>query len=138
MFFVFVCLFVFFLQPLLQHMKVPGLRGPIGAAAEPMPQPWQNQIRAASVTSITACGNTRSLTHGARPRIEPTSSQMLYQVLNPVNHDRNSYSLILSLPQLKKFLKLVKTGSEHYQLAGPFFRTPRSPTPYVTVPRPSA
>ena len=43
-----------------------------------------------SVTYTTAHGSTRSLTHRARPGIEPTSSWMLCQVLNPLSHSGNS------------------------------------------------
>ena len=42
-----------------------------------MPQAQQRQIRAASGTYATAHGHTRSLTHWARPQIEPVSSGML-------------------------------------------------------------
>ena len=38
------------------------------------PTPRQHQIGATSSTYTTAHGNTRSLTHWARPGIEPTSS----------------------------------------------------------------
>ena len=53
------------------HMEVPRL------GAEPelhLPQPQQCRIQAASVTSNAAHGNAGSLTHGARPGIEPASS----------------------------------------------------------------
>ena len=42
-----------------------------------------------SVTYTTAHGNMKSLTHGARPGIEPESSWMLVGFLNG-SHDRNS------------------------------------------------
>ena len=42
-----------------------------------MPQPQQLGMQALSVTYTTANGNTRSLTHWTRPRIEPTSSEIL-------------------------------------------------------------
>ena len=50
-------------------------RGQTGAAATSQPQ--QCQVRAASDTYTTACSNTGSLTHWARPGVEPTSSWML-------------------------------------------------------------
>ena len=62
------------LGPHLWHMEVPRLgvelevRQPAYAIAQ------QCQIRAASVTYITAHGNTGSLTHYARPGIKPASS----------------------------------------------------------------
>ena len=53
-------------------------RGRIGAAScRPTPQPQQCQIRAASATYSTAHGNARSLTHRARPGMEPASSWIL-------------------------------------------------------------
>ena len=42
-----------------------------------MPQPQQHQIWAASATYTTAHGKARSLTHWARPGIEPASSWIL-------------------------------------------------------------
>ena len=42
-----------------------------------MPEPQQCQIRAASANYTTAPGNARSLTHWARPGIEPTTSWFL-------------------------------------------------------------
>ena len=41
------------------------------------PQPPQHRIQATSVTYTTAHGNIRSLTHWARPGIEPASSWIL-------------------------------------------------------------
>ena len=46
----------------------------------PQPQPQPRQIRAESSTYITAHGNARSLTHGARPGIEPASSGITSQI----------------------------------------------------------
>ena len=43
----------------------------------PIPQPQQRQIWAESVNYTTAHGNIRSLTHWARPGIEPASSWVL-------------------------------------------------------------
>ena len=47
----------------------------------PTPQPQPHQIRAASVTNTTAHGNAESLTHGARPGIEPATSWFLVDLL---------------------------------------------------------
>ena len=44
---------------------------------QPMPEPQQHGIRAASATYTTAHGNAGFLTHWARPGMEPTSSRML-------------------------------------------------------------
>ena len=43
----------------------------------PTPQPQQCQIQATSATYTTAHSNTESLTHWAKPGIEPTSSWIL-------------------------------------------------------------
>ena len=68
----------------------------------PQPQPQQFGIQVASPTCHTACGNARSLTHWARPGIEPTSSLSLHQFLNLLSHNRYSrkafyYCILLSL-----------------------------------------
>ena len=44
---------------------------------QPTPQSQQRQIQATSVTYTTAHGNAGSLTHGARPGIEPATSWFL-------------------------------------------------------------
>ena len=46
-----------------------------------MPQPQQQGILAANTTYTTAHGNARSLTHWARPGIEPASSWILVRPL---------------------------------------------------------
>ena len=56
-----------------------------------MLQPRQCWIRATSMTSATACNSTRSLTHRARPGIEPTTSHTLCWVLNPLSHNGPSH-----------------------------------------------
>ena len=53
-------------------------RGPIGAVAEPQ----QRGIQATSATYTTAHGNARSLTHWARPGIEPTTSWFLVRFVS--------------------------------------------------------
>ena len=47
-----------------------------------MPQPQQRQIQAASATYTTAHGNARSLTHCAKPGIEPATSWFLVRFVN--------------------------------------------------------
>ena len=50
-------------------------RRQIGSSA-PTPRLQQHQTQAASATYTTACGSARSLTHWARPGVEPLSSWM--------------------------------------------------------------
>ena len=58
-------------------------RSQIGAArCQPMPQPQQRWIYAASVTYTTAHGNARSLTPWERPGIEPLPSWILVGFVN--------------------------------------------------------
>ena len=58
-------------------------RGPIwSCSCQPTPQPQQRQIRATSATYTTAQGNARSLTHWARPGIEPAPSWFLVRFIN--------------------------------------------------------
>ena len=79
--FLFVC-FMFFSFCLLGlypwHMKVPRL----GIWLELQPQPQQCWIRAASATYTTTHGSAGSLTHWARPGIEPASPWMLVGFAN--------------------------------------------------------
>ena len=71
-----------FLGPHLQHMRFPGKGSNRSYGCWPMPQPQQRQILAASATYTTAHGNARSLTHRARPGLEPASSWMLTGLVN--------------------------------------------------------
>ena len=71
-----------------------------------MPQPLQHWIWATSVTYITACGDTGSLTHWARPGIKPASSQRQCRVLNPLSHSGNS-AFSYSWTVLSLFLSCV-------------------------------
>ena len=48
----------------------------------PIPQPQQRGTKAMSVTYTTAHGNASSLTHWARPGIEPTTSWLLVGFIN--------------------------------------------------------
>ena len=59
------------------HMEVPRIGVEWELQLQPTAQPQQNQIQATSVTYVTACGNTRSLTQWVRPGIEPASSWMI-------------------------------------------------------------
>ena len=62
-----------------------------------LPQPQKCRIRAASVTYVAPCSNMGSLTHWARPGVQPVSSETLCRVLNPLSHNGNSSSVLLSL-----------------------------------------
>ena len=72
----------FFLRATCAAYKSSQARGHIRTAAtrfkpHPRPQPQQHQIQATSATYSTACSNMGSLTHWARPGIEPSSLWML-------------------------------------------------------------
>ena len=71
-----------FLGPHLQHMEIlrPRVRLNQSYSCLPTPQPQQRRIQAMSLTYITAHGSTGSLTHSARPGIEPTFSWILVGV----------------------------------------------------------
>ena len=57
--------------------RFPGQGSNRSYSSQLTPQPPQLWIRAMSATYTTTHGNTRSLTHWARPRIKLSSSQML-------------------------------------------------------------
>ena len=58
-------------------------RGPIESCSRwPIPEPQQFEIWAASATYTTLHGNTRSLTHWARPGIKPETSWFLVGFVN--------------------------------------------------------
>ena len=78
---VFIFVYLFFLGPLLQHMELPGWRSNQSCSCWPTPQPQQHQIRATSVAYAAVCHNTGSLTHWARPGIEPSSSWIIVEFL---------------------------------------------------------
>ena len=83
--------FFFFLGPHPRHMEVPRLGSSQSYDCRPMPQPQPRQIQASSATYTTAPSNARSLTHWARPGIEPASSRTLCWVLSLLSHNRNCH-----------------------------------------------
>ena len=63
--------------------RLPGARGPIGAVADGLHHSHsQSGIPAASANYTTARDNARSLTHWARPGIEPATSWFLVGFVN--------------------------------------------------------
>ena len=84
---------IFFLRLHLWLMEVPRLGVKSELQLGPIPQPRQYRIWATSATYTTACGNAGSLTHWARPGIEPAFIQTLSWVLNLLSHHRNSWNL---------------------------------------------
>ena len=60
----------------------PGQGSNISSSCQPTPQPQQLRIQALSSTYTTAHGSTRSLTHWARPGIEPTTSWFLVRFVS--------------------------------------------------------
>ena len=70
-------IYIVFLGPHLRHMKVPRLGSNWSCSCQPMPQPQQWQIQVMSATHTTADSNSGSLTHRARPVMEPASSWIL-------------------------------------------------------------
>ena len=73
--------------------RFPGQGSNRSCSHRPTPQPQQRGIQAASATYTTAHGNARSLTHGARPGIEPATSRFVVGFINhyattgtPVEH----------------------------------------------------
>ena len=69
-------------------------RGWIRAAAASLGQRHSNAGSEPSKTYARACSNTGSLTHWARPGIEPESLRTLCQVLKPLNYSGNSTIII--------------------------------------------
>ena len=81
--FIFLFLFfVFFLGLQLWHMEVPRLGVKSELLPRLTPQPQQRGIWAASSTYTTVYGSVGSLTHWARPRIEPATSWLLVGLVN--------------------------------------------------------
>ena len=87
----------FFLQLHLWHREVFGLGVELELQLRATPQPWQHRIWHTPATYATAYGNARSLTHWARPEIEPTSSQRQCWIFNLLSHNRNSYAFLKNL-----------------------------------------
>ena len=88
----------------------------------------RGQIRAASeayaitrATLVVACGNARSLIHGPRPGIEPTSSPTLCRVLNLMSHKEDSWRIL----QFQKVRSMLKQ-KQHMQSDGSVSEEPRS------------
>ena len=76
-------------------MEVPRPRDELELKLQPMPQPWQHHIWAASVTYATACNNAWSLIHWLRLGIEPASLQGQHWERNLLSHKSNSKELLI-------------------------------------------
>ena len=75
---IYACFFsFFFLGQHLWHMKVPWLGVELELQMKSIPQSQQLGIQAISANYDAACGNAGSLTHRARPGVEPASSWTL-------------------------------------------------------------
>ena len=85
----------------------------IGAAGASLPQPQQHGIQATSTTYTTACGNAGSLTHWARPGIEPAS---LWVLVRCVTTEPQGNSLYLFLKKCNTMTKVLKFYILHYHL----------------------
>ena len=77
----FFCLFVLFCFLRSSYRRFPGQGSNWSYSCQPTPQPQQCQIQAISVTYTTAHGNTRSLTHLAKPGVKPASSWILVRFI---------------------------------------------------------
>ena len=76
-----------FLGPHLQHREVPkqGIELELQLPAYDTATARATPHLSCTVTYASVCSNAGSLTHCARPGIEPASSPTLYQVLNPLS-----------------------------------------------------
>ena len=74
---IFFFFFFFFRAELSALWRFPGQGSNWSCSHQPMPQPQQFGIWATSATYTTAPSNAGSLTHWARPGIEPASSWIL-------------------------------------------------------------
>ena len=88
-------------------MEVPRLG--VGNGCQPIPQPHQCRLRAASGTYATAHSNTRSLTHWVRPGIEPASLSILVGFLSA--EPRNSLERFWMFP-LQPCLRILEYVTE--------------------------
>lgn len=95
--------FFFFYSCTCGIQRFPGYGLNQSCSGQPIVQPQQCPIWAASSANSTACGNARSLTHWGRPGIEPASSWTLCQVLNHLSHSRTP---ILQLRKRRETHKL--------------------------------
>ena len=77
------CLSVVFLGLYPRHMEVLRLGVELKLQLPAYPQPQQLRIQAMSATYTKAHSSTGSLTHRARPGIEPTSSWILVEFITP-------------------------------------------------------
>ena len=91
----FVCLFFPFYGHVSWHMEVRGLG--VKFELQLLTYTTATAIPDPSHICDPCCsfGNARHLTHWGRPGIQPTSSQILYQVLNPLSHNGNSWTFAI-------------------------------------------
>ena len=109
--------FLVFLGLHLWHMEIPrqGRVSNWSCSWQPMPQPHQLEIWATSATYTTAHGNTRSLTHRARPGIETASSWTLVRIIFPEPQWKLLYWLFYTVLPDRPFLFMKSCPSLSYQ-----------------------
>ena len=86
--------------------KFPGQGSNQSCSFWPTPQPQQCQIQVTSATYITAHSNTGSLTHRAKPGIEPASMDSFL-----LRHNGNSSQLLLPLQTLIIYIQNLPSRS---------------------------
>ena len=96
-----------FLRPHPPHTEVPRPEAESELQVQTYTTGTATQIRAVSATYTTAHGNTGSLTHWARPVVEPTSSWILVRFVNHWTHEGNSFRVPWQLALSNKAGKLA-------------------------------
>ena len=92
LFLFFLSFFFFFLRLHLRDMKVPGLRGRIGAAVAGLNHSHSNTRSKSHLRPMPQLVQAGSLTYRVRPGTEPASPKTLCEVLNLLSHNGKANS----------------------------------------------
>ena len=102
--------------------RFPGYGWSWNYSCRPTPQPQQHQSRSTSATYTTAEDNARSLSHWARPGIEPASLWILVRFLSAeTQQELHLYCMNFALSTFIFFYKDFKDKKEKFLDFGLFF-----------------
>ena len=117
--FIYFCLFAFSKASPVAYGGSQARRSSRSCSCWPMPQPEQHRSQATSMTYTTAHSNARSLTHCARPRIEPETSWFLVRFVNHWATMGTPKELVFTCLCFSFFLSFFWPSLQHAEIRRP-------------------
>ena len=110
--------FFVFLGLYLWHMEVPRLEVELSCSLWPTPQPQPQQCQIRAMSEIIAHGNARSLSHRARPGIQPASLWMVVRFITAEPQGELLNCPLIVFTKLQWYLRYPGCGGSGHQAPG--------------------